>query len=49
MAKLPESTRLRLPLSESVEVQIMGPGFLDVVHARDISFNSPPIQIIIRS
>ena len=37
MAKVPESTRMRIPRSERVEVQIMGPGFLDVVLARDIS------------
>ncbi len=45
MAKRPKSTRLRLPSSQRVEVQIMGPGFLDVVHARDISVGGVGVWI----
>ncbi len=45
MATAPESTRLRLPRSERVEVQIMGPGFVDVVLARDISLGGVGVWI----
>lgn len=45
MVDLSESTRLRLPRSERVEVQIMGPGFLDVVLARDISLGGVGVWV----
>jgi len=45
MARLSRSTRVRPPASERVEVQIMGPGFLDVVEARDIGLGGVGVWI----
>ena len=45
MARVSKSTRVRPDPSERVEVQIMGPGFLDVVHARDISLGGVGVWI----
>ena len=45
MARISTSTRVRSPATERIEVQIMGPGYLEIVEARDISLGGVGVRI----
>ena len=45
MARISSSTRVRAPATRRIEIQIMGPGYLDIVEARDLSLGGVGVRI----
>ncbi len=45
MARLSSSTRVRAPATKRIEIQIMGPGYLEIVEASDLSLGGVGVRI----